>query len=187
MPPSPPNPAWSPACVLPASWPQPYYGETQKLEELKRTEDDWRLILAKRHAKRPTNAKGSGSTAASQREADGAAADGEEEEEEEDALTALCVLRSPPSRARHQRRVWCALRWRGHEGARTSVHPWRPSRRGVYGAAVEASAHSRSGRLNGKRQREEDDETTREQVHEEMALRMDTGVRVNKALQSVLR
>jgi len=108
----------------------PYYGETQKLEELKRTEDDWRLILAKRHAKRPTNAKGSGSTAASQREADGAAADGEEEEEEEDALTAL---------------------------------------------------------LNGKRQREEDDETTREQVHEEMALRMDTGVRVNKALQSVLR
>jgi len=42
--------------------------------------------------------------------------------------------------------------------------------------------------LNGKRKREEEDEVTRQEVHEEMSLRMDTGVRVNKALaQAMLR
>ena len=40
--------------------------------------------------------------------------------------------------------------------------------------------------LLGKRRREEEEEATREQVHEEMAMRMDTGVRVNTALQQML-
>ena len=40
--------------------------------------------------------------------------------------------------------------------------------------------------LNGKRKREEEDEAIREQVHEEMSLRMDTGVRVNQSLKKSL-
>ena len=40
--------------------------------------------------------------------------------------------------------------------------------------------------LNKKRKKEEQDEATREKVHEEMRLRMDTGVRVNPALKKML-
>lgn len=41
-------------------------------------------------------------------------------------------------------------------------------------------------RLNDKRQREEDEEATREQVQTEMTYKMDAGVRVNEGLRKAV-